>query len=207
MTAIQQEKISDTLKELFADSKRDYLKMMPAMAKSVLRPIQPQDLKEAYLSISKEQGEDLVKLIEHQDLKHIVEFGTSFGISTIYLAKGALLTDGKVVTTELIESKAIRAMENFKKAGVEDLIDIKIGDASQTLKTYDQPVDLLLLDGWKNLYLHVFNLLEPNFHRDTIIYVDNADMSESREFLQSVSRNSKYRINYRFGGKVALITL
>ncbi|MEQ8423442.1 MAG: hypothetical protein RIA63_01950, partial [Cyclobacteriaceae bacterium] len=66
--------------------------------------------------------------------------------------------------------------------------------------------DLLLLDGWKDLYLDVFQLLEPNFHANTIIYVDNADMSDTKLFLQTITQNETYRLQEIHHGKAVLIT-
>lgn len=204
---MQNIQIETTIARLYKDSKNDYLRMIKGAAKSFFRPMQPADFKGAYLAISKEQGKDLVKLIKENNIKHIVEFGTSFGISTLFLAQGAVATGGKIITTELIASKAQKALENFKKAGVNHLIELRIGDAMETLKNLDEPIDLLLLDGWKNLYLLLFQMLESNFHTNTIIYVDNADMADSRSFLNTVSQNSKYQIQYHHSGKVAIISV
>ena len=135
-----------------------------------------------------------------------MEFGTSFGISTLFLAKAVLETKGNIITTELLESKAKKAIENFEKAGVEHLIEVRIGDALETLKNHNIAVDFLLLDGWKDLYLPLFQMLESNFHSNTVIYVDNADMSGSKEFLSSIS-TEKYQIDSKFNGKVALIKI
>lgn len=207
MIISQQNQITATLNELFEDAKYDILKMMKGAAKSAFRPMQPTDFKDAYLSISREQGEELIKLIVNNKLKNIVEFGTSFGISTLFLAQGVLETEGHIITTELIESKAQKAIENFKKAGVNDLIQVRVGDAMETLKNHDKPIDLLLLDGWKDLYLPLFQMLESNFHTNTFIYVDNAEMADTKAFLNTISQNKKYHLQSLFGGKVVLITI
>ena len=207
MSTTYKEQITTTLNELFNDAKYDGLKMVKGAAKSMFRPMQPFDFKDAYLSISKEQGEDLVQLIQDNKSKNIVEFGTSFGISTLYLAQGVLETEGKIITTELIASKANKAIENFKRAGVDHLIDVRIGDALETLWGHETSIDLLILDGWKDLYLPLFQMLEPNFHTDTIIYVDNANMSYAKAFLNTVSQNNKYHLQPKYGNKVVLITL
>lgn len=206
MATKQPELIEATLAHLYNDSKYDRIKAMKGFAKNAFRPIQPANFKDVYLSISKEQGEDLKRLIKKNNLKNIVEFGTSFGISTLFLALGVIETKGRIITTELIESKAQKAIENFKKAGVNDLIEVRIGDAVETLKNHNAPIDLLFLDGWKGLYLPVFQMLESNFHSNTFIYVDNADMAETQAFLQTVSRNDKYQLQTKFGGEVVLIT-
>lgn len=204
MITVQQNNIQNTINELYNDAKNDRLKIMKGFAKSVFRSIKPSDFKEVYLSISKEQGEDLQRLIINNNLKNIVEFGTSFGISTLFLAKGIFKTGGNIITTELLESKAKKAQENFKKAGVQDVIEVRIGDAIETLKNYKNPIDLLMLDGWKDLYLPLFTMLEPNFHNNTIIYVDNANMAS--DFVNIMSNNPYYKLQSQYNGRVVLIT-
>lgn len=201
----QTNQIEYTLNHLFNDSKKDQIKILKALSKSVFRPMQPMDFKDLYLSITKTQGAFLKSLIVENQFKNIVEFGTSFGISTLYLAQGVLETNGHIITTELIETKAKRAIENFKKAGVEKHIEMRIGDAMETLKGHDKPIDLLFLDGWKDLYLPLFQMLEPNFRSHTLIYVDNANMKESQVFLNTISKNKTYQITSKFKGKVVLI--
>ncbi|WP_139955994.1 O-methyltransferase [Flavicella sediminum] len=198
--------INNTLIELYNDSKKDQLKIIKSLAKSAFRKIQPKDFKDVYLSISKKQGEDLSRYIIANNSKNIIEFGTSFGISTLFLAQGIRETKGHIVTTELIVSKAQKAIENFKKAGVDHLIDVRIGDALLTLKNYKEPIDLLLLDGWKDLYLPLFQLLEPNFHKNTLVYVDNANMKDAQVFLKTIAKNPKYQIVPKYKGKVACIS-
>ncbi len=204
-TTINQNRIAETLRTLFEDSKNDRFKMLKGVSKGIFRPLQPADFKDVYLSISKEQGEALCDLIQENHLKHIVEFGTSFGISTLYLAQAIIETGGSIITTELLESKAQRAQENFDKAGVGDVIELRVGDAMKTLSNHQAPIDFLLLDGWKDLYLPLFEMLESNFHRDSIIYVDNADMDGSQILLRTVAAKSNYHIEYQFHGKVAII--
>lgn len=201
------EQINSTITELYENAKYDKLKMMKGAAKSVFRSFKPENFEEAYLAISKEQGEDLVQLIKTNSLKNIIEFGTSFGISTLFLAQGILETKGHIITTELLASKVNKAIENFKKADVEKLIEIRIGDALETLKNHNKPIDLLLLDGWMNLYLPLFQMLEPNFHSNTVIYVDNANMSDSKTFLSAIAKNNTYAFQSKFGGKAVIITI
>ena len=204
---MQKIQIETTIADLYKDSKNDPLRMIKGAARSIFRPIQPTDFKDVYLSISKEQGEDLKQLIQKKNIKNIVEFGTSFGISTLFLAQGVMNTGGQIITTELIELKAKKAIENFKKAGVSELIEVRIGNALDTLKGHHEPIDLLLLDGWKDLYLPLFQMLESNFHKNTIVYVDNADMGEVQAFLRTVNQNPKYQLQSKHDGKVVLITL
>ena len=207
MQSSQQVKIDSTLALLLKDAKNDYIKMTKGMVKSIFRPLRPSDVKDVYLSITEEQGKDLKRLIIKNNLRNVVEFGTSFGISTLFLAQGIVETHGKITTTELIESKAQKAIANFEQAGVSEYIEVRIGDALKTLENYHEPIDLLVLDGWKNLYLSIFQMLEPYFSANTFIYVDNANMTETQIFLKHVSKNPKYILQSQHCGKVVLITI
>lgn len=202
---MQHHRIETTITELYRDANNDYLKMMANAGKRIFKPLQPTDFSEVYLAISKQQGEGLKQLIKENNLRHIVEFGTSFGISTLFLAQGVLETGGYIITTELIESKARKAVENFEKAGVEHLIEVRVGDALKTLSNHKAPIDMLLLDGWKDLYLPIFLMLEPNFHPNTIVYVDNADMGETQKFLNTIQEHRPYHLQVKYNGKVVLI--
>lgn len=195
-----------TLTNLYKDAKKDRLKMAKRLAMLSFKPLQPKDFKDVYLSISKKEGAYLKELIQRNKLKNIVEFGTSFGISTLFLAQGVHTTAGRIITTELLASKAQKAKANFKAAGVHESIEVRIGDAMDTLKNHKEPIDLLVLDGWKNLYLPLFQMLEPNFHNNSYIYVDNAEMAETKVFLQTIGMQQKYHMQSLFDGKVVLIT-
>lgn len=178
--------VENKLNALHKDAEKDYRRIGKGVVKSIFRPIQPSDFKHAYLPVSKNQGRMLRELIIKHNSKHILEFGTSFGISTIYLADAAKRTGGTVITTELLENKAQRAIENFKEAGLNDYIEVKIGDALETLKGHSKPIDFLFLDGWKDLYLPLFQMLEPQFHSNTLIYADNMNMASTRTYANYV---------------------
>jgi predicted O-methyltransferase YrrM len=101
------------------------------------------------LAVSRETGALLYMLARSSGARTIVEFGTSFGISTLHLA--AALRDnggGRLITSEFEPSKAARAKANFKAGGVIDLVEIREGDALETLSVdLPQTIDLVLLDG------------------------------------------------------------
>ena len=184
--------VESKLKALHKDAEKDFMRMSTGMVKSVFRPMQPADFKNAYLPISKEQGEALRQLIIDKECKQVVEFGTSFGISTIYLADAVRQTGGKVITTELLESKAKTAKQNIKDAKLSEYVEFRIGDAMATLKDYSSPIDFLFLDGWKDLYLPLFQLLKPQFHSGTLIYADNMDMAGTQPYGQYILQNKDH---------------
>ena len=139
-------------------------------------------LAEAALPVSPEVGRFLYTLVRAVRPRLVVEFGTSFGLSTIQLAAGVLDAAaggqvGRVVTTELHEGKAARAADNLAAAGVAHVVDVRVGDA---LATLDDPgldgVDLVLLDGWNDLYLSVLRLLEPRLSVGALVVADDVTL-------------------------------
>src|SRR6185312_16251406 len=136
-------------------------------------------LKNAPLAISRATGALLYMLARSSRARMIVEFGTSFGISTLLLA--AALRDnggGRLITSEFEPSKVARARNNLTDGGVIDLVEIRVGDALKTL-AIDLPdtIDLLLLDGHKALYSDILNLVESRLRPGAFIIADNADYS------------------------------
>ena len=102
----------------------------------------------------------------------IVEFGTSLGYSTIHLASALRDLDaGTILTTELLPEKANRAALNLD-AGPRDLVEIRGGNALESLTYIDADVDLLFLDGSNDLYLPVLELLEPRLTQCALIIAD-----------------------------------
>ncbi len=106
-----------------------------------------------YLAVSPAEGRLLYVLARGGRAASIVEFGASFGVSTIYLAAAARDNGGHVVTTEVHPDKCAALRESFARAGVEDCVTLLEGDARETLAGVEGPVDLLFLDGWKSMYL------------------------------------------------------
>ena len=101
-----------------------------------------------YISIGREEGKFLYLTAKSIGAKNIIEFGTSFGISTIYLASAVKDNGGgKVISTEIEPEKVNIAKENIKKAGLDNIIEIRLGDAAETLQRIDMEIDMLFLDG------------------------------------------------------------
>ena len=133
--------------------------------------------KDVYMSVSSEGGALLYLLARATGARTVVEYGTSFGVSTIHLASAVRDNGGgTVIGTELQHDKAVAAQRNFVEAGVSDLIDLRVGDALETLAKVPEVVDLVLLDGWPDLALPVLRLLEPSLRPGSLILVDDVDM-------------------------------
>jgi predicted O-methyltransferase YrrM len=141
-------------------------------------------LQDAYIPISAEAGKLLYAVIRASRPQTVVEFGTSFGISTIYLA--AAVTDngtGHVLTTELSSKKVEAAGANLREAGVEAAVTILEGDALDTLAGVPAPVGVVLLDGWKDLCLPVLRLLEPKLAPGALVAADDTNGPAMADYL------------------------
>jgi predicted O-methyltransferase YrrM len=107
--------------------------------------------------------------------KRVVEFGSSMGISTIYLACAVRDNGGGcVIGTELESSKVARATQNVSRAGISDQVELREGDALQTLRELPGEVDMVMMDGAISLYLAVLKLLEPHLRSGALIISENA---------------------------------
>jgi predicted O-methyltransferase YrrM len=149
-------------------------------------------LREAFIPVGPELGRLLYLLAVSARAKTIVEFGTSFGISTIYLASA--LRDnggGKLITTEMEPTKSERAKKHLTEAGLAELVEFRMGDALELLRELPGPVDMLLLDGAKPLYQRVLKLVEPRLRKGAIVAADNINARNKIEDFTSYVRDSK----------------
>ncbi|MER9849839.1 class I SAM-dependent methyltransferase [Mesorhizobium sp. M0106] len=161
-------------------------------------------LKDLWLPVSRETGMLLYMLARGSGARTIVEFGTSFGISTLHLA--AALRDnggGRLITSEFEPSKVARARSNLTAGGLIDMVEIREGDALQTLSVdLPESVDLLLLDGAKALYPEILSLVESRLRPGAFVVADNADLCP--EYLERVRSTGSGYMSTPFGEDVEL---
>lgn len=161
-------------------------------------------LKDLWLAVSPETGTLLYMLARSSGARVIIEFGTSFGISTLYLA--AALRDnggGRLITTEFEPSKVMRAKANLTEGGLIDLVEVREGDALQTLSAdLPETIDLLLLDGAKAIYPEILSLVESRLRPGALVIADNADFSP--EYLERVRAPASGYMSTPFGDDVEL---
>lgn len=161
-------------------------------------------LKDLWLPVSRETGKLLYLLVRGSRARAIVEFGTSFGISTLHLA-AALRENGggRLISSEFEPSKVARAREHLVEAGLEDLVEIREGDALKTLSAgLPESIDFVLLDGAKALYGEVLDLLLGRLRPGALIVADNADFSP--EYLARVRSPGSGFLSLPFGDDVEL---
>lgn len=137
-----------------------------------------------YMPVSISGGRLLYTLVRATRPETVVEFGTSFAISTIHLA--AAVADnriGHVFTTELSLSKVEAARANLAEAGLADHVTVLPGDALATLATVPGPIGVVLLDGWKDLCLPVLLSLEDRLAPGALVVADDTTFPSMREYL------------------------
>lgn len=156
------------------------------------------------LPVSPAVGTLLYMLARATGARQIVEFGTSFGISTVHLA--AALRDnggGRLIATEFEPTKIARAKATLAEAGLAHLVDFREGDALETL-ALDLPdrIDLVLLDGAKALYADILALLEPRLRPGAILIADNVDYCP--DYLERVGSVENGYMSMPFNDEVEL---
>ena len=125
------------------------------------------------MNVPMQDGRLLRLLAESINAKIVVEIGTSNGISAIWLCTALRKTGGKLITHEIDPERAKVAEENFKKAGVDDLITIVLGDAHETVKRHKEPIDVLFLDADKQGYIDYLDKLLPLVRPGGLIVAHN----------------------------------
>jgi predicted O-methyltransferase YrrM len=210
MTTLASPPVAPLLEKLFAEADAAEPLMRQQMAR--LSPAERNAdyiafysrAKDFPLPVSRETGRLLYMLARGAKARTIVEFGTSFGNSTLHLA--AALRDnggGRLITTEFEPSKIARARATFAEAGLADLIEIRAGDAVATLaRDLPDAIDLVLMDGAKNLYPKILSLLEPRLRDGALLVADNADWSQ--DYLARVRSPEQGYMSLPFGDDVEL---
>lgn len=160
--------------------------------------------KDLWLPVSRETGVLLYQLARSTNSRNIVEFGTSFGLSTLFLA--AALRDnggGSLIGSEFEPSKVAKARQHLVEGGLDDLVEIREGDALETLASgLPDSIDLLLLDGAKSIYCEILDLVESRLRPGALIVADNANFSP--DYIARVRSQDKGYLSVPIGDDVEL---
>jgi predicted O-methyltransferase YrrM len=128
---------------------------------------------EMLLPVGRATGTLLNLLAKQACARRILEVGSSFGYSTVWLAEAARAVHGKVISLELKAEKTEYAAGQLARAGLADFVEFRVGDALDSLAGLAGPFDLVLIDLWKNLYVPVFELLHPKLAPGALVIADN----------------------------------
>lgn len=195
-------RVASTLDRMYAASKEQMSKLRDRHGE-FNRPMtvaeRTEAMSEFYIPVTPEAGQLLYSLVRATRPATIVEFGMSFGISALHLAAGVRDNGtGRVVTTELSDTKIAAAKQTFTETGLADVITILEGDALSTLAALDGPIDFVLLDGWKDLYLQVIKLLEPSLSPGALVIADNTESADLRNYLDYVRNGENGYVSFNF---------
>jgi predicted O-methyltransferase YrrM len=201
-TTLQDPRVATVLDRMYTASKEQMSKLRERGG-DFNRPMTTQERTEAmsefYIPVTPEAGRLLYSLVRATRPATVVEFGMSFGISALHLAAGVRDNgSGRVVTTELSETKIAAAKQTFAETGLDDVITILEGDALTTLESVDGAIDLVLLDGWKDLYLPVIELLEPRLSTGALVIADNASSADMAPYLDRVRNQDNGYVSFNF---------
>ena len=138
-----------------------------------------QFLSNKFVALDRDKAEFCYQLCRAIDARRVVEIGTSFGISTLYLA--AAVRDnlrgssdrGTVIATEYEPTKAAVALKHFDDAGLASLIELRQGDLRETLKSIVGPIDFMLMDIWIPMSRPALELVAPHLRPGSVVICDN----------------------------------
>ena len=106
--------------------------------------------------------------------KRVVEVGTSYGVSTLYLADAIRANGGgTVIATEYEPEKCAAARKTFAEAGLAEFIDLREGDLRETLKHLEGPIDFVLMDIWTEMARPAMELIGPHLRPGAVVLADN----------------------------------
>lgn len=161
------------------------------MFNKVLEEVEEQCRAERIPMLGPEKAKLLASYVEKAKPSVIVECGTAIGYSGLWMLRTLKnLGAGRLITVEINADSAQRARENFEKAGMADLVDSRIGDAAEVLKTVQAPVDFLFLDNNKDGYFACFKEIESQLTNPATIVADNVGRADQMaDYLEHVRSN------------------
>ena len=140
------------------------------------------------MNVPQGDGRILRLLTEAVGAKHVVEIGTSNGYSGIWFCLALRTTGGKLTTHDIDEGRASLARENFKRAGVDQLVTLVMGDAHETVTRIKETIDVLFIDADKEGYTDYLNKLLSLVRPGGLILSHNID-STGQDFIDAITKN------------------
>lgn len=151
-------------------------------------------LDEFLLSVGPATGQLINLLAREAKAQTILEVGSSYGYSTVWLAEAARTSGGRVISLEIHEEKQKHARASIEKAGLGGFVDFRLCDALESLAKLEATVDFVLLDLWKDLYIPCFDLFYPKLNPGALIVADNMILPESaREHADGYRKHVRTR--------------
>jgi len=162
---------------------------VPAQAESVLRAIRAAD--KGQLAVSEEDGRFLRLMVASKGVKRALEVGTASGYSAIWIGLGLRDTGGRLVTLEYDKVRAQEAIQNIRKAGLSDIVQVAMGDALKEIPRQPGPFDFVFIDAWKRDYQRYFEMIFPKLDRGGLLLAHNVinKRDEMGDFLATIQHH------------------
>lgn len=151
---------------------------------------QPFDVDQFALAAGPETAGFLNLLIRTIGAKRVVEVGTSIGYTAVWLGEAVRATGGHVIGMEAVEAKHKQAVENLARAGLAEVVEVRLGDAKGIVQELAGPIDLAFVDAWKDDYIAYFDALLPKLRIGGCIIADNITYPPT--FLETMQRYQTY---------------
>lgn len=147
------------------------------------------------MNVAPAEGRYLHDLLVKIGAKRVLEIGTSNGYSGIWLAMAMQKTGGRLITIEIDERRGKLAAENFKKTGVEGVIDFRRGDALKVIPTLSGPFDLVFIDAWKPDYKKYLEMTYPLLREGGVVAAHNvvSHSEEMKDFLAEIHHSPRFK--------------
>ena len=158
-----------------------------------------------YANVPASDGRMLRVLTEAVNAKHVVEIGTSTGLSGLWFCMALEKTGGKLTTFEFDAGRAATAKKHFKEAGVDRLVTVIEGDAHQTLTRVKEPIDVVFIDADKEGYVDYLQKLLPLVRPGGFILAHNTNMVP--DYVKTVTANPDLETVFYMNGGGLAVTL
>jgi len=158
----------------------------------------PPDVNQLALAAGPETAGFLNLLIRVMGAKRIVEVGTSIGYTALWLGEAARATGGRVIGMEEVPAKHQQAVDNIARAGLSEVVEVRLGDAKAIVRELAGPIDLVFLDAWKDDYFAYFDTLLPKLRVGGCVVADNITYPKNfQETMRRYQEHVRARVNVR----------
>jgi predicted O-methyltransferase YrrM len=146
-------------------------------------------------NVNADEGAFLRDLAVKVHAQRALEIGTSNGYSGIWIAIGLRATGGHLLTLEIDEGRARLAQENFRVAGVDSVVTLKLGDALKEVPKLQGPFQFVFIDAWKQDYVKYLNMVLPMVPPGGVIAAHNVTNLHDQllDFIYAVQTNPQLR--------------
>jgi predicted O-methyltransferase YrrM len=140
------------------------------------------------MNVPEQDGRILRLLTEAIGARHVVEIGTSNGYSGIWFCLALRTTGGELTTHDIDEGRASLARENFKRAGVDNMVTLVMGNAHETVTRIKEPIDVLFIDADKEGYPDYLKKLLPLVRPGGLILSHNINMI-GQSYIDAITKD------------------